>query len=283
MYLYHFIDALGMHSWALSKAEDTVLLKDFDFDAWIAGSVGRVNEAISELAKIAITGEPTVLPPHLLPPIVSQDVWAAGVTYKRSREARQEEAQDGGDVYARVYNAQRPEIFFKAFPRYVVGHGGKIGIRGDSNWNVPEPELGVILNSAMDTVGFVIGNDMSSRDIEGENPLYLPQAKVYSAACSLGPCILLSDRSSLPETSIHLEIERDGKKLFSGETHTNRIQRTLQELTSYLGRSSSYPAGLVLLTGTGIVPPGEMSVIEGDVITIVIEGIGALSNTVKVV
>jgi len=283
MYLYHFIDALGMRSWALAKAEDTVLLKDFDFDAWLAGSVGRVKEAIGELERIAITGEPAVLPPHLLPPIVSQDVWAAGVTYKRSREARQEEARDGGDVYARVYNAQRPEIFFKAFPRYVVGHGGKIGIRGDSNWNVPEPELGVILNPAMDTVGFVIGNDMSSRDIEGENPLYLPQAKVYSAACSLGPCILLSDNLGLPETLIHLEIDRDGETLFSGETHTNRIHRTLQELTGYLGRSSSYPSGLVLLTGTGIVPPGEMSVIEGDIITIAIEGIGTLSNTVKVV
>ena len=131
--------------------------------------------------------------------------------------------------------------------------------------------------------GFVIGNDMSSRDIEGENPLYLPQAKVYSAACSLGPCILLSDNLGLPETLIHLEIDRDGETLFSGETHTNRIHRTLQELTGYLGRSSSYPSGLVLLTGTGIVPPGEMSVIEGDIITIAIEGIGTLSNTVKVV
>ncbi len=281
MQLFRYIDNLGNRSWALSNENSIMSLKDFDFDAWLAGTTGRVDEAIEGLATLAAAGETAPLPSNLLPPIISQEIWAAGVTYERSREARQEEAQDGGDIYARVYRAERPEIFFKAPPRYVVGQGSSVGIRKDATWNVPEPELGVVLNPALETVGFVIGNDMSSRDIEGENPLYLPQAKIYADACAIGPGILLSSSISYPRTTIQLEIIRDNETFFQGETHTDRIRRSLVELTGYLGRSMTFPAGLVFLTGTGIIPPGEFTLLKDDVVSITIEGIGTLTNPVK--
>lgn len=282
MQLFRYIDALGNRSWALSNENDILQLVDFDFDSWLTSSIGRVDEAINGLAATAVR-KLTTLPAQLLAPIISQEIWAAGVTYERSREARQEEAQDGGDIYARVYRAERPEIFFKAPARYVVGYGDSVGIRKDATWNVPEPELGIVLNPALETVGFVIGNDMSSRDIEGENPLYLPQAKIYSSACAIGPGILLSSSAAYPQATIQLEIVRNDASLFVGETHTNRIRRPLAELMGYLGRSSSFPAGLIFLSGTGIIPPGEFTLIEGDVVTITIEGIGVLTNIVKVV
>ncbi|HVO72345.1 MAG TPA: fumarylacetoacetate hydrolase family protein, partial [Aggregatilineaceae bacterium] len=225
---------------------------------------------------------PTPDQPHWLAPVDEQDVWAAGVTYERSRQARQEEALDGGDIYARVYGAERPELFFKAQGRHVVGPGGAVGIRADARWSVPEPELSVVFNPALEAVGFTTGNDMSSRDIEGANPLYLPQAKVYTASCALGPGIVLAS-SDWPVVAIHLYIRRAGEPVFEGETHTARLRRPLAELAEYLGRSNRFPDGVVLLTGTGIVPPPDFTLAAGDVIEITIDGIGTLINPVQVV
>ncbi len=262
--------------------------------SWLQSSVGRVETAIHELEQGILSPEaelpladldnvPTPDKPHLLAPVDAQEVWAAGVTYERSRAARQEEAVDGGDIYARVYAAGRPELFFKAQGRNVVGPQGKVGIRRDAQWSVPEPELAVALNPALEVVGFAVGNDMSSRDIEGANPLYLPQAKVYTASCALGPGILLQPQSTWPQTRISILIERGGETAFSGEVHTERIKRSLRELIAYLGRSNTYPDGAVLLTGTGIVPPNDFTLSAGDVVTIAIDGIGTLVNEVKVV
>lgn len=262
--------------------------------SWLRQSAGRVAEAIAELeglinqaegqyAVTAFQAEPALNQPHLLAPVDEQEIWAAGVTYERSREARQEEAQDGGDVYARVYRAERPEIFFKAQGWRVVGPGGEVGIRSDATWSVPEPELAVVFNPKLEVVGFTIGNDMSSRDIEGANPLYLPQAKVYTASCALGPGIVLNATSEWPAASISLVIERGGAVVFSGEVSTGRIKRTISELGMYLGHSYSVPDGVVLLTGTGVVPPSDFTLAAGDVVTIRIDGIGELRNRVKVV
>lgn len=262
--------------------------------AWLRASAGRVTEAITELVEQAgqsaltfpaasFAESPSPDQPHWLAPVDTQEVWAAGVTYERSREARQQEAIDGGDVYARVYAAKRPELFFKAQGPRVVGPGGAVGIRADAAWSVPEPELGVVLNPALEVVGFTVGNDMSSRDIEGANPLYLPQAKVYTASCALGPGIVLRAASDWPAAAIRIMIYRAEQVAFEGEVHTGRIHRTLAELIAYLGRSNAYPDGVVLLTGTGIVPPDTFTLAAGDMISIQIDGIGTLTNTVKVV
>lgn len=263
--------------------------------AWLRASCGRVAAAIAELAAAAQKAErshpaaifeqrPTPDLPHWLAPVDEQDVWAAGVTYERSRSARQQEAVDGGDVYARVYTAQRPEIFFKARGPWVVGSHGDVGIRRDATWNVPEPELVLLFNPQMEIVGVTAGNDMSSRDIEGENPLYLPQAKIYTASCSLGPGIALSPIDDVwPETAIHVTIERGSAVVFSGETHTRQIRRSPAELGGYLGHSLAFPDGVALLTGTGIVPPEQFTLAAGDVVTVAIEGVGSLTNSVVVV
>jgi 2-dehydro-3-deoxy-D-arabinonate dehydratase len=261
--------------------------------AWLRSTVGRVDEAIRELDSVtvntsvidaaALEASPDPNTRHYLAPVDEQDVWAAGVTYERSREARQEEATDGGDIYARVYGALRPELFFKAHGRDVIGHLGEVGIRADASWSVPEPELGVVFNPALEVVGFTVGNDMSSRDIEGENPLYLPQAKIYTAACALGRGIWLTASREWLDTSIQLRIERGGATVFEDATPTSRIRRSIAELAEYLGRSMHFPYGVVLLTGTGIVPPGEFTLAAGDMVSITIEPIGTLTNTVKVV
>ncbi len=258
---------------------------------WLHTSVGRVDEAIESLIAAAYESPHSFLastldtPPdensvHWLPPMDEQEIWAAGVTYMRSREARQEEAEDGGDVYARVYDADRPEIFFKASAKNTVGHLDAVGIRQDSKWNVPEPELGLVLNSAMEMVGFTIGNDMSSRDIEGANPLYLPQAKVYTASCGLGPGILLAPSDEWLDTTIRISISRGGNEVFSGEISTSQIKRELKELVGYLGRSNTFPNGVILLTGTGLVPDADFTLNIDDVVTITIDGIGTLQNRV---
>jgi 2-dehydro-3-deoxy-D-arabinonate dehydratase len=215
-------------------------------------------------------------------PIGSQEVWAAGVTYYRSRTARMDEskAAGGGSFYDRVYDAPRPELFFKATPSRVVGHRQKVRIRADSHWNVPEPELTVCVNSAGRIFGYTIGNDMSSRDIEGENPLYLPQAKVYDGCCALGPCILLQDEPLTKETEIAMTIRRAGSVAFQGATRVEQIKRPLQELADYLFRESTFPAGCFLLTGTGVIPPNDFTLQHGDLIQIAIEPIGTLENTV---
>ncbi len=218
----------------------------------------------------------------LLVPIGSQEVWAAGVTYLRSRAARMAESKDagGGDFYDRVYAAERPELFFKSHPQKVVGPGAAVGLRSDATWSVPEPELVLVIDPGGRIVGYTIGNDMSSRDIEGQNPLYLPQAKIYNRSCAMGPGILVT-REVLPDsTRISISIERGGAAAFAGETTLAQMKRKPQELVDYLYRDQTFPVGCFLFTGTGIVPPDSFTLERGDLIRIGIDGIGMLVNQV---
>ena len=219
----------------------------------------------------------------LLPPMQSQELWAAGVTYLRSKVERQEEAKDagGGDFYQRVYEADRPELFFKATRHRVVGHGGKVRIRADSAWNVPEPELTLVLNRSGNIVGYTIGNDMSSRSIEGENPLYLPQAKIYDGSAALGPCVYVPAEPLPASTSISLGIRRAGDVIFTGSIALSMITRTFESLAAWLFRECSFPAGVLLMTGTGIVPDAPFTLHSGDEVAITIDPIGTLVNTVE--
>ena len=219
----------------------------------------------------------------ILPPIVSQEVWAAGVTYYRSRTARIEESQDagGGDFYDRVYTAERPELFFKATAHRVAGPGGAVRTRRDSHWNVPEPELALVITCGGKIVGYTVGNDMSSRDIEGANPLYLPQAKVYDRSCALGPCVFVAEERLPAATEIKLRIKRAGEIAFAGETTLAQLKRTPETLVEFLFRDNSFPQGCFLLTGTGIVPPDDFTLQPGDEISITIEPIGTLVNVVE--
>ena len=226
-----------------------------------------------------------VAPPaanEILAPIGTQEVWAAGVTYYRSRSARIEESKDagGGTFYDRVYSAERPELFFKATARRVVGPGANVRIRTDATWSVPEPELTLVINPRAEIVGYTIGNDMSSRDIEGENPLYLPQAKVYDGSCALGPCVLLADVPLPKTTTIAITITRRGEVVFTGSTSIAEIKREFAELVSYLFRDNTFPSGACLMTGTGVVPEDDFTLAHGDIVAITIDGIGTLSNTV---
>ncbi len=215
--------------------------------------------------------------PHLLLPVVSPEVWAAGVTYERSREARLAETTTVG-IYDKVYDAERPELFFKATASRCVGPNAPIGIRSDSRWTVPEPELAVVLSEEGTVLGYTLGNDMSARDIEGENPLYLPQTKIYRACCSLGPTILVTDEPVERHLTLWCRIERRGREVFRGQVSTSRIRRPILELVTYLRRANDIPPMTVLLTGTGIVPPDEFACEEGDVIEIGAEEIGVLRN-----
>ena len=251
-----------------------------DVPGVIAAAARAADDSARSLDAAALDNPPAPNAPHYLPTLDKQEVWAAGVTYIRSREARQEESSDGGDVYARVYDAPRPEIFFKASAKNTVGHRGQVGIRSDSRWNVPEPELGLAFNADMQLLGFTIGNDMSSRDIEGANPLYLPQAKVYIASCALGPGILLAPSDDWLDTTISLSISRAGGEVFQGSISTDQLKRSIGELADYLGRSNHYAHGVFLLTGTGIVPPADFSLQPGDDVRIHIAGIGSLRNSV---
>ena len=219
----------------------------------------------------------------ILAPIENQEIWASGVTYMRSREARMDESKDSGgaDFYAKVYEAERPELFFKSTAARCVGTGEKVRIRKDSKWNVPEPELTLFINSSGKIVGYTIGNDMSSRDIEGENPLYLPQAKSYDKAAAIGPCLYVPKEEISLDTKISIEILRNGKLMFSGNIAINRIKRKLTDLAHYLYREMSFPNGAFLMTGTGIVPDNDFTLLSGDVVNITIEGIGTLSNKVE--
>jgi 2-dehydro-3-deoxy-D-arabinonate dehydratase len=217
----------------------------------------------------------------LLPPIDEQEVWAAGVTYKRSRSARMEESVSSATVYDKVYTADRPELFFKANAYKVVGPDKPVRIRKDSTWNVPEPELALVIDRRMQIVGYTIGNDMSSRDIEGENPLYLPQAKVYDESCALGPWITLAHAMpSLEQTSILLTVTRNGRVAFQGETKASELARTPESLVEWLGRDHTFRHGAVLLTGTGVVPDKDFTLLPDDVVSITIAGIGTLTNSV---
>jgi 2-dehydro-3-deoxy-D-arabinonate dehydratase len=220
----------------------------------------------------------------LLPPIGSnQELWACGVTYLRSKVGRQEEskASGGGDFYAKVYEAERPEVFFKSTPHRIAGHNALVRIRKDSTWDVPEPELTLVVTSSGKIVGYTIGNDMSSRSIEGENPLYLPQAKTYDGCAALGPCIYVTDKPLDSNTMISLVINRDGKKAFEGSIAISQIKRTFQELVSFVFRECSFPYGCLIMTGTGIVPGNDFTLQSGDLIRISIDNIGELANPVQ--
>ena len=257
---------LARESWDALTARE-------DLEAYLQNALkGSRNPAESPLAN----------PESLLAPIGKQEVWAAGVTYYRSRDARMEESKlaGGGDFYDRVYRAERPELFFKSSAHRVVGHGGKVAIRGDASWSVPEPELTLLISAGGKITGYTIGNDMSSRDIEGENPLYLPQAKVYHRSCALGPGILVSSSALPASTEIRLAISRGGQAAFSGATTLASLKREPTGLVEYLYRDNSFPNGCFLLTGTGIVPPDSFTLKNGDEIQIAIDGIGTLTNVV---
>jgi 2-dehydro-3-deoxy-D-arabinonate dehydratase len=266
----------------IEHLDNYFLAKERDWDIFINRSklFSRVLEEIraldpdASLADLSTSG--------LRAPISKQEVWASGVTYLRSREARMEESKDagGGDFYARVYEAPRPELFFKAPAHRTVGSGDLVRIRKDSKWNVPEPELTLFICSSGTIEGYTIGNDMSSRDIEGENPLYLPQAKSYDGSTAIGPCLYVPENSIDPESIIKIAIRRNSQAVFSGEISINRMKRTQAELAQYLFQELSFPHGTFLMTGTGIVPPDNFTLHSGDVIRITIEPIGTLENTV---
>src|SRR6201987_324446 len=247
------------------------------FDDIIAceGLFDHLSHMISQASR---TQAPT--PQDVLAPIGSQEVWAAGVTYYRSRDARMEESKSagGGDFYDRVYHASRPELFFKSTPQRVVGPGAKLAIRADATWSVPEPELVLFVTPGGNIAGYTIGNDMSSRDIEGENPLYLPQAKVSNLRCALGPCLQAPPEPLPSATEISIEIRRENKIAFSGAASLKEMKRKPEKLVRYLYHSSSFPSGCFLFTGTGIVPPDSFTLKQGDEISITIPPIGTLIN-----
>jgi 2-dehydro-3-deoxy-D-arabinonate dehydratase len=247
------------------------------------GLLSAGADALAEAASSAPADGPVPAGTSVLAPVGGQEVWAAGVTYARSRSARNEES-GGHDFYNLVYKAERPELFFKAAPGRVRGPGGLIGVRSDSGWDVPEPELALVCDAHGEIAGFTIGNDVSSRSIEGENPLYLPQAKVYRGSCALGPCIVPAGEAPAPEDmEIRLTIARDGEDVFEGSTQVALLHRTPAELVDWLFRAQEFAAGVVLLTGTSIVPDKEFTLRGGDEVRIAITGLGELVNTVEVV
>lgn len=270
----------GDHGFRLFSEGQWVTPSQFDLDALFraADPAGYAREAASDSEA---AGPPDLSRP-LPPPVGSQEIWAAGVTYFRSRDARMEEAeQAGGEVfYDKVYDAERPELFLKATPARARGHLAPVCIRTDSTWDVPEPELTLAVNAAGHVFGYTIGNDMSSRSIEGENPLYLPQAKIYRGSCALGPGLFVGEPPG-PETVIQLEIERGGAVAFSGETKVGQIKRSFDELARFLFRDNDFPDGALLMTGTGVVPESDFTLRSGDRVRITIDGLGTLENPVK--
>jgi len=266
----------------IHQGNDFFLSKEPEWDKFINRKdlFKKVNDDLKGLKANSDLSEMIV--DNLTAPIGAQEIWAAGVTYLRSREARMEESKDagGGDFYAKVYEADRPELFFKATAYRTVGPGDVVRIRKDSQWNVPEPELTLFICSQGTIEGYTVGNDMSSRDIEGENPLYLPQAKSYNASAAIGPCLYVSEAPIHPDSLIRLEIQRQAELIFSGEISINRMKRKHEELVEYLFRETSFPNGVYLMTGTGIVPPDHFTLKPGDEIKVSIENIGILVNTV---
>jgi 2-dehydro-3-deoxy-D-arabinonate dehydratase len=266
------VESDGLHFLVDEAAADAArwdaLLEAADLRATLADAVAR--------------GRKTAAPTRLLSPVGTQEVWAAGVTYYRSRTARMEEskAAGGGSFYDRVYEADRPELFFKATPGRVIAPGGTMRLRRDSKWMVPEPELALVINSRAQIIGYTVGNDLSCRDIEGENPLYLPQAKVFDGCAALGPAVRVAAEPLPPETRIALSILRGGKEVFAGDTALTQLRRAPAALVEYLYRELSFPTGAFLMTGTGIVPPDEFTLVAGDEMRISIDGVGTLVNTV---
>jgi 2-dehydro-3-deoxy-D-arabinonate dehydratase len=264
--------------WVLKSKNNYVQVPEADWH----GITTRedLHDFLEGIAKIGVYApEPT----ELLAPMESQEVWAAGVTYFRSRAARMEESQaaGGGDFYDRVYSAVRPELFMKSTAHRVAAPGTPVRIRRDSNWNVPEPELTLLISPHGNILGYTVGNDMSSRDIEGENPLYLPQAKVYDRSAAIGPAILVARETPPPSTAIKLKITRAGSVVFDDATSLKELKRTPNELVSYLYRETSFPQGALLMTGTGLVPGDGFTLLPGDQVYITIDGIGTLSNPVE--
>ncbi len=270
------LTALGRPEYATLEA--WLLCADRDLAAALAAlsAVPAAAQAICSTAALQ-QGEGSF---QLLPPLDTQEVWACGVTYTMSREARMRESQEP-TIYGRVYDAPRPELFMKATAQRVVGPGEAVGIRGDSTWDVPEPELTLLVTPGLRIVGYTAGNDMSSRDIEGQNPLYLPQAKTYERCCALGPWVRLADGSIDPlNLAVRCTITRDGATVFGGETGTSHIHRPLEALVAALGRCNVFRTGVLVMTGTGIVPPDTFTLQDGDRVEIDIEGIGTLANPV---
>lgn len=274
MKLYRTITGL-----ILASGEQHYRLDDQDLDSLLAKP--HLHEYLTQATDKA-SPVPAPSPGELLAPIGTQEVWAAGVTYFRSKTARMEESKDagGGSFYDRVYSAARPEIFFKATPQRVAHPGQTMHLRRDSSWMVPEPELTLVINPQGEIIGYTIGNDLSCRDIEGENPLYLPQAKCFKLCASIGPCLWISPQAPGPETAIELRIERAGCTAFEGRTDLSQLKRGLPELAEFLYRDNSFPNGALLMTGTGIVPADDFTLQGGDLIHIRIEGIGTLTNPV---
>ena len=279
--LAKFVDAAGVPRVALVGDESLIPLRMTAQRPTLqsilaADDPAAAAEALSTDAAVAFDDVPA-----WLPPIDAQEVWAAGVTYKRSQVARMEESEAAASCYDRVYGADRPEIFFKATPSRVVGHRGSLRIRGDSTWDVPEPEITLVLSPSMRIVGLTVGNDMSSRSIEGENPLYLPQAKTYDQCAGLGPWITLIDR--VPELStltVDLKIQRGGEVVFEGQTAADQMARRFEDLVAWLRRENTLAAGAFLMTGTGVVPTTAFTLAAGDVVEIEVGGVGTLINTI---
>lgn len=250
---------------------------EFDIGVWLSR-----DDPVQWLQGVIMDArEVSELDGATLAPIDGQEVWASGVTYLRSKVARMDESEGGGDFYDKVYGANRPELFFKSSAKKVVANGQPIRVRGDSVWNVPEPELVLVISSTGKVVGYTIGNDVSSRSIEGENPLYLPQAKVYDGSCAMGPAILVKTDGQEIHRQIEMTIDRGHEIIFSGEVSTDKIKRTEEDLAEYLFRELSFENGAFLFTGTGIVPPDDFTLRSGDIVRITVEGIGTLENPVS--
>ena len=261
----------GAKGWSAEKGGKSFSVPGFDLDRWLRGEDAK---------EIALGPAVPNIPQPILAPIGSQEVWAVGVTYLRSKKARMEESDFSANAYDKVYDAPRPELFFKATPSRCVGPNQALRLRDDSKWMVPEPELTLLISANQKLVGFTVGNDLSCRDIEGENLLYLPQAKVWDQCCALGPCILIADEpEKIREEEISVDILRGGKSVFSGSTSIGRIKRSFDELIGYLFRNQTFANGVFLLTGTGIVPPDNFTLQRGDEVRITVPPIGTLANT----
>jgi len=266
----------------VEHASNFHLLPQENWDDFINDDAILVNTLAKLNDKNSVRDVTFILENEVKAPVHSQEIWASGVTYYNSKLGREEESKEAGgsSFYARVYEAERPELFFKATAQRTVGHGGIVRIRKDSIWNVPEPELTLVITFSGKVIGYTIGNDMSSRSIEGENPLYLPQAKTYDGCAALGPCVLLTDNPLPTDTKIRMVIKRLGSTVFDKDIGVDQIKRKLTDLVEYLYRECSFPNGSVLMTGTGIIPPNDFTLHLGDEVQISIDGIGTLVNTV---
>jgi 2-dehydro-3-deoxy-D-arabinonate dehydratase len=264
----------------IENGEKFFLEKNGSWEDWINDD--NIVQKAKKITESAVAGGNELIKNVLAPIGSGQELWACGVTYLRSKIGRQEESKEagGGDFYARVYEAERPEVFFKSTPHRVVGPNEKVRIRKDSSWDVPEPELTLVVTSSGKIIGYTIGNDMSSRSIEGENPLYLPQAKTYDACAAVGPCVYITEEPLDKNTTIRLEINRDNKAGFEGSITISQIKRSFDELVSFVYRECSFPHGCLIMTGTGIVPGNDFTLKTGDEIKITIDGIGTLVNEV---